>query len=90
MSNGGGEIRRAVHEGIADGVRQHAPDTVGILARGLALLLLAAIAHYGLGLSLELAAFGTASSPFAVAASRKLRASRAKGQEDREIPGASE
>jgi hypothetical protein len=44
-----GEIRQAVIESLADGVRQHLPTAIGILATGLSGMALATIGHFVLG-----------------------------------------
>jgi hypothetical protein len=66
VSGGSGEIRRAFSDGIAEGVRQHVPATVGVLVRGLAVMLLVAVAHYGLGISLDSITLRMAGSPYPI------------------------
>lgn len=53
MSSQPGYIRAAARESLAEGLREHVPGTVGILLKGVAVLVLAAVA-VALGLPLSL------------------------------------
>jgi hypothetical protein len=48
---GDDDVRRAAREGIADGLREHLPGAVGILAKGTPLCALGAYTHLVLGIS---------------------------------------
>lgn len=53
------EIRQASVDAVADGIRSYLPKAVGILVIGIPICLLAAFAHFILGISTPATAAGT-------------------------------
>jgi hypothetical protein len=51
-------VRRALTEATAEGIQRYVPSSVGILVIGVSVLIVAALAHYGLGVPAPLTAGG--------------------------------
>lgn len=75
----GSEVRRAFRDGVSVGLRDHVPGAVGILAKGIPICLLAAFAHFVLGVSVPGTLLGaglTGAGYQALGAVRRERESR--------------
>lgn len=51
-------VRRALTEATAEGIRRYVPSSIGILVIGVAILIVAALAHFSLGVPAPLTAGG--------------------------------